>query len=165
MGAGDENKQPLRYLWRKALLERGPTDANTRLVCLALNHHMDDDGYCFPGINLLAMETCLNERTVRKYLKKACDSGWLKRQSRRSRGKGWRHYEYWALVPDSQGPGTAPAPTGHHAGSEAEGAGVEYQMARAEHPLNLSKNYSKNFSEEHLKKMKDILKTVPLIRR
>ena len=99
-----EKKQTERRLsplftWRAEICsDDGPEDPITRFVLLALSLHMNELGdSCFPSISLLARETALANRTVRKHLKLAVASGWIMRRVRElRRGQAWRCYEYFA---------------------------------------------------------------------
>lgn len=140
----------LRYNWRVAVLsEQGPPCSTCRLALLALNHHMDDDGYCWPGIDTIAREIHMNEKTVREHLKDACEQGWIDRRQRNANGKGWRGYGYQATIPN--GAGTTPAPSNQRAGPHAQGAGTgvvragnDSNMVRAQDPTNFLGNLLKN---------------------
>jgi hypothetical protein len=132
----------VRYPWRCAVLsDNGPECPGMRHVLITMNHHMDNSGRCFPGIALIARETRLDERTVRRHLTAAVKLGWLKRESRRTAGRAWRKYEYQAAYP--QGAGIMPAPNARGAGTGARGAGNNDRDVRAPRPINLSVNLSR----------------------
>lgn len=88
------------FTWRSEICsDDGPADPITRYVLIALSLHMSELGdSCFPSIALLARETALANRTVRKHLKLAVEAGWIVRMLRdHSRGQAWRCYEYFAV--------------------------------------------------------------------
>lgn len=102
------SKGPTRWEWMQTVLSAdGPTgqkghrhdfDSVTaqavRLALCALGQHMDPSGgSCFPSIPLLAVETSLGERTIRRALQWAVEEGWVDREPR---GRG---YIYRPLIP------------------------------------------------------------------
>lgn len=91
---------PATIVWRNAVLgPDGPHLPAIRFALLALAHHMNEDGYCFPSIDLIALETGYAESTVKRNLKFACDEGWIKRTSGMGYKQRWRCYEYEASIP------------------------------------------------------------------
>lgn len=98
------------FTWRAEICsDDGPGDPITRFVLLTLSLHMSELGdSCFPSIALLARETALANRTVRKHLKLAVASGWIIRRVRElRRGQAWRCYEYFAAQGRRAAPGAA----------------------------------------------------------
>ncbi len=96
-----ERKLKPLFTWRAQICsDDGPEDPTTRHVLLTLACHMSELGdSCFPSIALLARETALANRTVKKHLKIAVESGWIFRRVReRHHGQGWRRYEYFATT-------------------------------------------------------------------
>lgn len=55
-----------------------------------------DDGSCYPGLDLLAIETGLSEASVSKHLKLAKKTGWI--SITRRPGKDWRRHLYTLSV-------------------------------------------------------------------
>lgn len=90
-----------RFDWLNAIRsEQGPSHPLTRFVLMMASLHMKDDGTsCFPSLALLAEETGLSVRTVKKHMKAAYVDGWLLRWKRRGGASGYNHYEYRAMVP------------------------------------------------------------------
>ena len=112
-----ERKLSPLFTWRSEICsDAGPEDPITRYVLIALSLHMSELGdSCFPSIALLARETALANRTVRKHLKLAVGSGWILRRARdQRRGQAWRCYEYFASCGRRAAAGAAapnPGPT------------------------------------------------------
>ena len=109
-----ERKLSPLFTWRSEICsDDGPEDPITRYVLIALSLHMSELGdSCFPSIALLARETALANRTVRKHLKLAVASGWIVRRVRElRRGQAWRAYEYFAARGRRAAPGAAPSDT------------------------------------------------------
>lgn len=88
---------PTRWEWIQAVLddEAGPPGGSTvRLTLTGLARFMDPSGgSCWPSAPLLARATRLGERTVRRDIEAAVESGWLEREPR---GRG---YSYRARIP------------------------------------------------------------------
>lgn len=140
----------LRYSWRRAFVgDNGPQCSTCRHLLHTLNHHMNNNGRCWPSIKTLARETWFDERTVRRHLGDLDKGGWINRGLGPPNGKGWRCHRYHIAFPDRAG--TAPAPSNQRAGPHAQGAGSdavragnESNMVRAQDPTNLLGNLLKN---------------------
>lgn len=87
--------------WRNTVAsEAGPPDPLARLVILTVSLRMKPDRtYAWPSQVTVADQTALSERTVRKYLDKAVESGWLKRSRRGTERAGWV-YQYELSLPE-----------------------------------------------------------------
>jgi hypothetical protein len=96
----EERKHPI-VKWRRAMLgPDGPPNATTRYVLLTLGTHMNSaGGSCFPSCDLLAKETRLSKRAITLHLEFAVIEGWIERAEQRGPGKGWRLWEYQAVIP------------------------------------------------------------------
>jgi len=91
------------WSWRCALRDHGRHDLDRSIVAtlMILSTYMDDDGFCYPSLETIADGAQVNEKTVRRHLKKAFALGWLHQRQVKApkRGKGWRRNEYRACVP------------------------------------------------------------------
>jgi hypothetical protein len=98
-----KSKKPLPPIikWRNAVLGKmGPPSPTTRLVLLALSHHMNQQGgSCFPSQRLLARETRLSLRAVCRHIQIAAAEKWILITIGMGYAKGWRKFEYQAAVP------------------------------------------------------------------
>jgi len=98
-----------RYEWVNAVIgEDGPRSHTTRLVLLTLSVHMDKQGMCFPSYETLAKESGLSLRAVKYHMNLAHDEEWFKRTSCMGHAKGWRRYDYEAMMPVFGGECAAP---------------------------------------------------------
>lgn len=112
LGRKDKAGKPLNavVVWRDHILgPDGPQQPTTRLVLLVLASHMNDQGYCFPSIELLALESGCSEKSVRRHLKFANAEGWFRRIAGMGYSQGWRRYEYEASIPIFEGAVTVTA--------------------------------------------------------
>ena len=115
-----ERKLSPLFTWRSVICsDDGPEDPITRWVLIALSLHMNELGdSCFPSIALLARETALANRTVKKHLKLAAEAGWILRRLREQRrGQAWRCYEYYAST-GRRGAADAPPSQAHQPNQE-----------------------------------------------
>ena len=94
-GAGPDVPVLLYRDWLKS--PEGPDDAMTCHVLRTLADYMDSQGRnCFPNVDDLAAVTKINEKTVRRHLKKADEAGWIGRYKKPvSGGK----YSYGYFIP------------------------------------------------------------------
>jgi hypothetical protein len=83
-----------RLKWMLALRD-SRYDATAKHVGLTLATHMDADGYCYPGKELLARETSLDIRNVDRAIARLELGEWL----RVKRSKGRYPNQYWAKLP------------------------------------------------------------------
>lgn len=92
---------PRVLVWRKALLEGDhDLDKITRLVLLALQHWMDDEGKCFPTVATITKATGLSRPSVTEHLNRAEAAGWIERDRGRAvGGQRWRLTHYRARIP------------------------------------------------------------------
>ena len=92
----------LRNQWRDWLRsEDGPPDSTTRHILLNLSMWMKADGkQCYPTIAILAQETAISERTIKKKLKEAASNGWLEIYTHKGRGQAWRNHGYLPKIPE-----------------------------------------------------------------
>jgi hypothetical protein len=77
-------ERPLVVEWQRSVM-RSELPPTARLVCLALATRMDKDGRdAWPGLEKLALDTGLGQRTVARWLGRLQRDGWLhaKRQRR-----------------------------------------------------------------------------------
>lgn len=88
--------------WRNRIAsDNGPRQALARHVALTLSLHMDlSGGSCYPSIKTISKRTGLSERVVGKYLHILSDEGWLQICQRKKTGRGWRQYQYQAVIPE-----------------------------------------------------------------
>jgi hypothetical protein len=102
----DKTGKPLTavIVWRDHLLgPDGPPQPMTRLVLLVLASHMNNEGYAFPSIELLAYESGCSIKSAKRHLTFACAEGWLTRTEGMGYAQGWRRYEYEASLPIFKG--------------------------------------------------------------
>jgi hypothetical protein len=94
------------HVWRDLIRsERGPKNPVTRHILQNLGTYMDaNGGHCFPSIKTQSIETGLSERTIKRRLHDAEKGRWLYIFEHQGQGKGWRHYEYQARIPDAIDP-------------------------------------------------------------
>lgn len=81
--------------------------AGEKLVLLCLADFADDDGTCWPGIEVLAERTGLTERSVRSHLKRLEDCALLERQRRVGQSAVYRI----SVAPEASGLPDEPAQT------------------------------------------------------
>ncbi len=93
----------LRNQWRDWLRsEEGPPDSTTRHILLNLSMWMKANGeQCYPTIAILAQETAISERTIKKKLKEAACNGWIERYVHQGKGQAWRNYGYLPKMPEN----------------------------------------------------------------
>jgi hypothetical protein len=116
-----------RFEWLNAIRsEQGPPHPQTRFVLFALSLHMKNEAAtCFPSLALLARETGLATRTVKKHMNVAVADGWLIRTVRRGNASGFSSYSYRALIPDHmEEAGALNAPSDEVLGHLTTGAGA-----------------------------------------
>jgi hypothetical protein len=89
------------FEFRKAICsELGPDSATKRLILLVLSIYMDKDGSsCFPSIKTISRDARLSERAISANLSLLSDEGWIIKIDRWVSGRGWRHLQYKASVP------------------------------------------------------------------
>ena len=106
--------------WRRALCSAYGPPPTTRHVLLTVSLHMKTDGSsAFPSQDLLALETGLSLRAVKKHLKLAQALGWLGREPRRRRKASFRYGTYYTpRIP----PGISPNPKAEKIVNGAPGA-------------------------------------------
>ena len=101
----NSEKRPRPYIarWRTVVVsDKGPRDASTRLILVALAENAKHDGSrCFPSITTLMAATALSKRSVIAHLQKAADQGWLSKRRVRSQKGDWNHNSYQLVVPES----------------------------------------------------------------
>lgn len=86
------------FSWRGALI-RSELSPNVRYVALVLSMHMNElGGSCYPSQALLAEESGLSERQVRRHLATLRQNGWLELTYRRTK-RGYKRAFYEATVP------------------------------------------------------------------
>jgi hypothetical protein len=56
---------------------RYPKGGNKKLVLLALADYANDDGYCWPGVDLIAVKCNVSRRYVQQVTAELVDDGWL----------------------------------------------------------------------------------------
>lgn len=106
LGWTDKGSKPIHpvIVWRDHVVgPDGPALPTTRSVLLTLSVHMDERGYAFPSIALLALESRLSENAVKRHLKLAVSEGWINRTEGMGYKQGWRCYEYEAAIPVFEG--------------------------------------------------------------
>ena len=74
--------------------ERQGITPTQKLVLLALADWANDEGFCWPSINRLAVKSCLTSRCIQKTIRSLEDAGLIKREE--VSGKGNR---YWITLP------------------------------------------------------------------
>jgi len=88
------NKILNRVLAYQRCNEQGGSEAmqpSETLVLIVLANHAQDDGFCWPGLDLLAAETKLSVRQVRRVLRKLAERGEVLVRERRGRSRS-NHY-------------------------------------------------------------------------
>ncbi len=97
----EEKEKHFLFVWREAFMSKlGPESPTTRHVLHALAAHMDlKGGSCFPSIARIANETAYSDRCIKKHIKIAGKLGWIKKQTRKLPGKGWKRNSYHAEIP------------------------------------------------------------------
>lgn len=74
--------------------------SSTKLTLLALAEHASPAGReCYPGVDTLARQTSLGERTCRRALDTA-EGRWFTRVPMKFAGRDWRGYSYQLRLPD-----------------------------------------------------------------
>ena len=68
--------------------KRGPSDRSQRLLMLAIADSANDDGFCWPGTQLLAVKASMSVRTVLRSLKALEQDGWIKINRKAHHRKG-----------------------------------------------------------------------------
>lgn len=68
------------------VFKHGPTDAQARLVLLAIADHADDNGVAFPSVAGIAEKACVKERGARGIIRRLEDGGWLETFIGKGRG-------------------------------------------------------------------------------
>lgn len=108
-------------------------------VLFELCEFMDKDGKrCFPSIQLLASNTGMGEKTVRRHLKVAVEKGWLFRLRHGKNGQAWANYHYQAKLPgEAKGAVRVTGALGKGAVTESQRSGHSVPKVRSERPLNL----------------------------
>jgi DNA-binding transcriptional regulator YhcF (GntR family) len=56
----------------------GPSDRSQRLLMLAIADSANDDGFCWPGTQLLAVKASMSVRTVLRSLRALEQDSWIK---------------------------------------------------------------------------------------
>jgi helix-turn-helix protein len=74
----------------------GPVDRNLRFVLLAIADNADDNGFAYPGTDLLADKTLFSVRHVLRAIAVLESGGWLKVRRKAAGGRG---NHYWIDVP------------------------------------------------------------------
>lgn len=98
--AAEANERPFILKWRSAVWNSS-LPASAKFCCICLSEFADLDGSnCYPSLTTIANVTALNEKTVRRNLTLAVDSGFIKRNALGS-AQGWRRYEYKPQLPES----------------------------------------------------------------
>ena len=65
------------WTWARMLRDHGPKSRDFICAMLILRTRMDDDGFAYPGLRLLAQESRMAINTLRKHLETAEAEGWL----------------------------------------------------------------------------------------
>jgi len=97
-----------RLQYERAILRESDLEPLARLLALAIKSRSDENGHCWPTIELLATDTDMAPRTVRKYLAILRAGGWLRMQRRRGASL------YWLEIP--------PCLSERHGGADLTGA-------------------------------------------
>lgn len=79
----------LTMVWSK-----GPENLKERMVLLAIADHANDSGSAFPGIELIAQKTCMDKRSVLRWLEVLEANGWMT-IDRKSSGTGRKGNTYY----------------------------------------------------------------------
>jgi len=72
--------------------EVGPDDRPLRFVLLAIADNSGDDGYAYPGVDLLCSKTLFEKRHVLRALQQLEKDGWLRIERKAIAGKGNAYY-------------------------------------------------------------------------
>lgn len=111
------NDRPPLYRWMDAWMGPDGPAPTTRHVLHALASHMDRFGDdCWPGTRLLAEETGLARKTVRRHLDLAKDAGWISWVEEAGEGQAWRRRLYSPTYPSNMGESEPPTSTVGEAG-------------------------------------------------
>ena len=96
--------------WQHLILERSELPTDTRCVLWALSiGFMDERGeHCFPTIEHLMQATGMSNKTIIKNLGIAESQGWIHRR-RYGRTRGYRRWNYVAMIPEKYQVGAATA--------------------------------------------------------
>ena len=73
---------------------RSDLSSTQKLVLLAFADWANDDGYCWPSINQIAIKSSMTDRSVQRILRQLEDMQFIKREE--VVGKGNR---YWVMMP------------------------------------------------------------------
>ncbi|NMQ21442.1 hypothetical protein E4P82_20870 [Candidatus Competibacter phosphatis] len=96
--------------WQRTILEDRELPSDTRCVLWALSiGFMDERGeHCFPTIEHLMQATGMSNKTIIKNLGIAESQGWIHRR-RYGRTRGYRRWNYVAMIPEKYQVGAATA--------------------------------------------------------
>lgn len=76
---------------------RSDLSSTQKLVLLAFADWANDDGYCWPSINQIAIKSSMTDRSVQRILRQLEDMQFIKREE--VVGKGNR---YWVMMPETE---------------------------------------------------------------
>ena len=76
---------------------RSDLSSTQKLVLLAFADWANDDGYCWPSINQIAIKSSMTDRSVQRILRQLEDMQFIKRED--VVGKGNR---YWVMMPETE---------------------------------------------------------------
>ena len=115
-----------RLQYERVILRESDLPPSARLLALALKSRADEDGHCFPSIELLARDTGMGERTVDKHLAVLRAGGYLRTQRRRTSSL------YWIEIPETHHVRFSLSEAHHVPTRNARGADLETHGVRTE---------------------------------
>lgn len=99
-----------KFDWQRAFLD-SDLPSGVKLVLLVISTYMSLDGTgAYPTRARIARDASLSDFRSGLHIQAAVDAGWITRRERRSTGplsgkaaQGWRHYQYAAAIPTTEG--------------------------------------------------------------
>lgn len=77
--------------------ERQDLSSGQKLVLLAFADWANDEGYCWPSINQIAIKSSMTDRSVQRILRQLEDVGFIRREIVVGRGN-----RYWVMLPETE---------------------------------------------------------------
>jgi DNA-binding MarR family transcriptional regulator len=87
-----QNRSGLYYVIPAAIMDSDVLEPSEKLLYALLSGYADHEGKCFPGDKHLADRMKCPERTIKRWLKKLEDSGWISREIHSCTSNPFRKY-------------------------------------------------------------------------